>query len=213
MVNTDLELPPGTEVRPIDYQANQKYFYSPSEKGFFVEATRNSNVPEDAVEIDEPYYDELLEGQRNGLSIFPDEDGLPILTKKYAEPTVLIEDMKRKCSAYRKFIMSSPVTLHGVTIRPESDEQTHLTSTLTGAQFTGQESFDFKFQNEWVTLSKADLQKVVTALHKYVQAMYTTLRMHHDSLDAFSELSYKDADPIVEYDVTVGWPEFDEFVV
>lgn len=187
------------------------YFFSPT-GGFFVEPTRASFIPEDAVEITKSRYEALLGVQDGQKRIVIGPEGLPISTSLHSPTPVLIESAKKRVDSYMGSLMNTPVEFEGVTIRPESNEQASLTSLLTGAQFTGQDTFDFKFQNTWVTLSKEQLTRIVKGLHLYVQAMYTTLRSHHEALDKFVDLPQFEAQPVIDYDYTVNWPSFEDMV-
>lgn len=202
------------DARPIPSmdETKLKYFYSGSAGGFFIEPDRGPSIPEDAVEISQGLHESLLSEQDGLKRIIADERGYPYATKKHSPTPELIAQQKIIADNWRKHLMRQPVTLLGVTIRPESSEQDTLTSLLMGAQFTGQESFDFKFQDTWITLDKDTLQKVVTALHRYVQAMYKCLRTHSETLDTFSDLPQSKADPVVDYDYKSGWPTIDQFL-
>lgn len=80
------------------------YFYSPSDRGFYVEDIHGDNIPADCVPISKQYYEELLIGQQNGKIIVPDDKGYPILVNPPA-PTLdqLIEEIKLdRLLAYRQ---------------------------------------------------------------------------------------------------------------
>lgn len=54
--------------------------YSASKKGFYNLAIHGSAIPDDAVEITDDYYIELLNGQSQGKRIIADANGSPILS-------------------------------------------------------------------------------------------------------------------------------------
>jgi hypothetical protein len=56
-----------------------KYFYSPSTGGFYLESVHDY-IPDDAVKIDSETYNSLLSGQEKGLVITADKKGNPQLT-------------------------------------------------------------------------------------------------------------------------------------
>lgn len=205
------ELTGNEQIIEVEHIPGMLYFFSPSENGFFVERVRIEGIPEDAIEITEELYLSLINNQDGSTRIIVGEDGMPCRSALYAPTEELIKAKKSEADIYMAGLMRVPVTIDGVTIRPESDEQTSLTSMLTGAQFTGQTSFDFKFQDTWVTLTEEQLRKIVKALHQYVQAMYSALRAHHEALDAFKDLPQDQATPVVTYDYKVNWPSFEDF--
>lgn len=55
------------------------YFYSASTRGFFRDDI-HASIPDDAVTVTEQYHAELLNGQKTGLEITPDDNGYPVLT-------------------------------------------------------------------------------------------------------------------------------------
>jgi|GEM_PF-3578502 hypothetical protein len=54
------------------------YYYSVKEQGFF-NSEIHKDIPEDAIQITDEYYNVLLNGQSNGKQIITDENGYPIL--------------------------------------------------------------------------------------------------------------------------------------
>lgn len=53
--------------------------YSASTKGFYLPEIHGEKIPDDAVDITDERYVELLEGQCSGKEIVPDENGEPVL--------------------------------------------------------------------------------------------------------------------------------------
>lgn len=210
--SNELEMTGNETIVEVEHKPGMLYFFSPSENGFFVERERLEGIPDDSVEITEELYLSLINNQDGSTRIIIGEDGLPCRSALFAPTEELIKAKKSEVDFYMAGLMRAPVTIDGVTIRPESDEQTSLTSMLTGAQFTGQTSFDFKFQDTWVTLTEEQLRKIVKALHVYVQAMYSALRAHHEALDKFKDLPQDKATPVVNYDYKQNWPVFEDFI-
>jgi hypothetical protein len=64
------------------------YFYSASTGGFYTPDI-NPTMPSDAVEITEEYYQDLLQGQSEGLQIIADAQGYPILIAPVPVPPTL----------------------------------------------------------------------------------------------------------------------------
>lgn len=55
------------------------FYYSKSTRGFYSSDVHAEDIPPDAVEITDDYYQQLLEGQYNGSTIVPNVNGYPIL--------------------------------------------------------------------------------------------------------------------------------------
>ena len=64
-------------------------FYSKSTKGFYDSEIHGSSIPEDAVEISNDLYQQLLNGQSKGQEIGSDKAGNPILIDKSIDPKFL----------------------------------------------------------------------------------------------------------------------------
>lgn len=79
-----------------------KYFYSPSTGGFYLE-NLHDYIPDDAVEVDNETYTSLLSGQENGLVITADKKGIPQLSSppvlSKAEETAIAESRKASLMA------------------------------------------------------------------------------------------------------------------
>lgn len=54
--------------------------YAKSTGGFYSAEIHGENIPADAVEISQEYYESLLNGQSKGNLITSDKDGAPVLT-------------------------------------------------------------------------------------------------------------------------------------
>lgn len=69
----------------IGYQQgiNMTIFYSKQTRGFY-NTNINKVIPEDAVEVSEQVYNELLDGQQMGVTIVADENGYPVLQEPQA---------------------------------------------------------------------------------------------------------------------------------
>jgi hypothetical protein len=58
-----------------------KFFYSASTSGFYCNSIHES-MPADVVEIETPYYQELMASQSAGFSICADTDGFPVALER-----------------------------------------------------------------------------------------------------------------------------------
>lgn len=56
-------------------------FYSKSTKGFYTPDIHGDNIPMDVVEISDEWYQNLMNGQSEGLVVSPDRKGYPSLSK------------------------------------------------------------------------------------------------------------------------------------
>jgi len=54
-------------------------YYAKSTGGFYAKEIHGTNIPKDAVEITEEYWEKLLQEQSLGKQIVPDDKGYPIL--------------------------------------------------------------------------------------------------------------------------------------
>jgi len=57
----------------------EDFFYAQSTGGFYLESLHGANIPSDAKRVRKEAYEALMEGQSNGKTILPDEDGYPVL--------------------------------------------------------------------------------------------------------------------------------------
>ncbi|MFZ4219696.1 tail fiber assembly protein [Enterobacter ludwigii] len=106
------------------------YFYSASTNAFYpLEFKKDyeeaGTWPEDTVDISEAEYQDLLNGQSEGLAITPDENGRPTLSEPVVDPVVVAEGTKRKLLAEARekiAILQDAVDLGMAT----EDEKFHL---------------------------------------------------------------------------------------
>lgn len=77
-------------------------FYSKSTNGFY-DPVVNINIPDDAVELSDQTYKELMEGQSQGMLITSDDLGNPILVER---PGPTNEQMKAVCASTAKLKLS-----------------------------------------------------------------------------------------------------------
>jgi hypothetical protein len=69
-------------------------FYSKSTGGFYNPAI-HTNIPVDAVEISEEYWNELLDGQAIGKMIVANDEGYPVLVDRPGPTTAELEAIER----------------------------------------------------------------------------------------------------------------------
>lgn len=70
------------------------FLYSPSARGFFIEAA-GIEAPADAVEVTAERHAELMDAQAGGLCIVPGEDGAPIAAEQPAPSAELAMQLLR----------------------------------------------------------------------------------------------------------------------
>lgn len=61
------------------------YFYSTTTGGFYRREIHGKSIPDDAVEISESEYAELMDGQSSGKQIIADQNGFPVLADQSAQ--------------------------------------------------------------------------------------------------------------------------------
>lgn len=73
----------------------EKFYYSPSKNGFYSSNIHTaSQIPKDAVEINEQEYKALFAGQSGGKVIVKGEDGKPILADAYVDHEGIEKDWR-----------------------------------------------------------------------------------------------------------------------
>lgn len=93
------------------------------------------------------------------------------------------------------------ISIGGVQVGTNLDDQNRLSGVLSAIQLGGLESVDFKAQSGWVQLTAAELQGIALAISAHVQACFTAERAHHEAIEQLQTQADVDA-----YDVMAGWP-------
>lgn len=106
-----------------------KLFYSEAEAGFFSSQISGSNVPSDAVEITAVEHVALLNGLREGRSIYLDDHGRPVLGSVTVQPGPDLSVQERN---WRDQVM-----LAAIGLRDRHRDQLEIggVTTLTSEQF------------------------------------------------------------------------------
>lgn len=79
--------------------------YSASTNGFYEEEIHGDAVPSDCVEIEEAYYEELINGQSAGKVIVADDRGFPRLADK--QPLTPEEQQKKTNREKKNYLAST----------------------------------------------------------------------------------------------------------
>lgn len=93
------------------------------------------------------------------------------------------------------------ITIAGVQVGTNLDDQNRLSGVLSAIQLGGLTSVDFKAQSGWVELTAPELQGIALAISAHVQACFTAERAHHEAIEQLQTQADVDA-----YDVMAGWP-------
>lgn len=120
-----------------------KYFYSPSTGGFYLENVHDY-IPDDAVEIDNETYSSLLSGQEKGLVITADKKGKPQLSN----PPALTKAEESALAEARKASLMAEAT---VAINPLQD------AVDLGEATSKEEALLKSWKQYRVTLNRMDL--------------------------------------------------------
>lgn len=120
-----------------------RYFYSPSTGGFYLE-NLHDYIPDDAVEIDNEIYTSLLSGQENGLVIMADKKGMP----KLSSPPALSKAEESGLAESRKASLMAEAT---VAINPLQD------AVDLGEATSKEEELLKSWKQYRVTLNRLDL--------------------------------------------------------
>lgn len=84
--------------------------YSPSTNGFYISEI-NTNIPEDAREITETRWQELLTGQSQGQRLWHDDNGDPILTD---HPEVVLSYSDARANEYPSVAQQLDMLWHAI---------------------------------------------------------------------------------------------------
>lgn len=112
---------------------NEIYYYSAQNNAFYPSSLRQEYVntnswPDDALQITFEYYQRLMEGQGKGLSILPNEQGLPVL-KQPSPPTeeekILTAKNKKNELIQQSNLTMAPL-LYAVELGMETTAETQL---------------------------------------------------------------------------------------
>jgi len=93
------------------------------------------------------------------------------------------------------------ITIGGVQVGTNLDDQNRLSGVLSAIQLGGLESVDFKAQSGWVELTAPELQGIALAISEHVQSCFSAERDHHEAIEQLQSLADAGA-----YDVLQGWP-------
>lgn len=124
---------------------------------------------------------------------------LPVMPVKSLDE--LKADLVAAATAERWARETGGISIGGVQIGTNLDDQNRLSGVLSAIQLGGLESVDFKAQSGWVQLTAAELQGIALAISAHVQACFTAERAHHEAIEQLQTQADVDA-----YDVMAGWP-------
>lgn len=93
------------------------------------------------------------------------------------------------------------ITITGVRVGTNLDDQNRLSGVLSAIELGGLESVDFKAQSGWVQLTAPELQGIALAISAHVQSCFTAERAHHEAIEQLQTQADVDA-----YNVMAGWP-------
>lgn len=108
-------------------------YYSASKKGFFDTSSIDYTLPDDAIEIERSYYQELLADQSTGKFIQPNDEGVPVAVNPPI-PAVTKPDVNRERS--RRIAEGVVVSVEGygdVALQGRLEDQINLIGLYNGA--------------------------------------------------------------------------------
>lgn len=161
----------------------------------------NTKIPEDAVEITNEEYSQLLQAQSDGEIITSNELGKPIST-----PIVLtFEEVKsqklKELADYRYMIESGGININGVSIFTDPLSQAKLTGAWVRMQLDPNKPIRWKGKNEWVEVNKQEIEMTAMAVSNHVQSCFNIEYVHVQNIEGIV-----DVEELRNYDVTTGWP-------
>ena len=124
---------------------------------------------------------------------------LPVVLVKSLDE--LKADLVAAATAERWARETGGISIGGVQVGTNLDDQNRLSGVLSAIQLGGLESVDFKAQSGWVQLTATELQGIALAISAHVQACFTAERAHHEAIEQLQTQADVDA-----YDVMAGWP-------
>ncbi len=110
-------------------------------------------------------------------------------------------DLVAAATAERWARETGGISIGGVLVGTNLDDQNRLSGVLSAIQLGGLEWVDFKAQSGWVHLTAPELQGIALAISAHVQACFTAERAHHEAIEQLQTPTDVDA-----YDVRAGWP-------
>ena len=112
---------------------------------------------------------------------------------------------KATVTAKRQEIEAAGMILSGMHIATTKDDQNRIAGAKIYLAEFPEKAIDWKAQNGWVEVGKAQVDAIAAAVGGRVQALFSAEKAHHLAIEA---ITWDDAvERVQAYDITTGWPE------
>lgn len=156
---------------------------------------------EGSVEIEDYYYNELLEGQSEGKEIYEGENGFPILVEHEYSIEEIKEMKVSRILLYDKSKAINSFTLNGKEMWLDKDIRVGLRNSISIEQAAGRTETVLWFDGVKYTIPISNALMMLNALELYALDCYNVTQAH---LVAVNNMNF--AEQIENYDYAVGYP-------
>lgn len=170
---------------------------SPLEPGaYLIPAHATTTVP--------PAFNPVTQSCRfsNGVWVvasLPIEDPEPIPTPTLSD---VVAARLTALATYRYQIETGGITVNGNDIATNRETQAMLTGARVTVQTNPEILIDWKCDNGWTQIDKANVEALSAIVAAHVQACFSRERAHSEAISALTTIAEVNA-----YDFTTGWPE------
>lgn len=157
---------------------------------------------EGSVEIEDDYYNDLLEGQSEGKEIYEGENGVPILVEREYSIDEIKEMKVSRILLYDKSKAVNSFTLNGKEMWLDKDTRVGLKNSILIEQAMGRNETVLWFDSVKYTIPIPNALAMLNSLELYALDCYNVTQLHLAAIKKMYIVSQ-----IEEYDYTVGYPE------
>ncbi len=170
-------------------------FFSASVNGFFAPDVHGDSIPSDAMPITDDEYRALLAGQRSGMKIVADEDGVPRLIDPWAGRRK--EFFALKIAAHRYDREVSGTQWKGLRIDTAREARTALAELALAAMQDHSFCCCWKTSDGFIQVDQESSLSISKTVRSHVQACF----------DREAELlAHLEAGTFIESMLSEGWP-------
>ena len=157
---------------------------------------------EGSVEIEDDYYNDLLEGQSEGKEIYEGDNGVPILVEHEYSIDEIKEMKVSRILLYDKSKAVNSFTLSGKEMWLDKDTRVGLKNSILIEQDMGRTKTVLWFDGVKYTIPILNALAMLNSLELYALDCYNVTQLHLAAIKKMYIVSQ-----IEEYDYTVGYPE------
>lgn len=166
------------------------FIVPPTEQGY-IKITENLELFPIAEEI-VPDYDPLFEQLVGPTYTYNEKNygyAIQYYTKQDSSLDTVKNNLKQKTAGvrYTKENAGTEQTVNGVLVKLDtSREKRDQFNTVLAS--IGDGTIDWKFDGQFVTLNKTDVQNIIDTIHNYIQTQFAWEKSINDTIDAASDL-------------------------